>query len=51
VANIVINSSANVLVQDGKRVVSGSASEIALLEFVQKFDVDVTKIRREEEVC
>lgn len=49
VANIVINSSANVLMQDGKRVVSGSASEIALLEFVQKFDVDIPKLRREEE--
>jgi Ca2+-transporting ATPase len=46
--NVAINSSANVLEQDGERVVSGSASEIALIEFIIKMQIDVTKVRKEE---
>lgn len=49
IRNIVVNSSANVLEQNGKRTVSGSASEIALLEFAKKLDgVDIERMRKEE---
>jgi magnesium-transporting ATPase (P-type) len=50
ITNITINSSANVLVQNNQKVVSGSASEIALLEFVQNMDVDIEKERWNETV-
>lgn len=49
-SNVAINSSANVLEQDGQRVVSGSASEIALIEFILKMQIDVNKFRKEESV-